>query len=121
MPPFLGLLMGLLPSLLESSKVRNHNITASNVDGYGFLSFSPIMMDCRCPCSPRCVERQGGDQDEQLKNVLNRIMNENIIGHDYLHVSMTYLVELCSGPGSAPLVHVSCLHLSLVLSWCWLV
>ena len=50
-------------------------------------------------------------------------MNENIIWHDYLHVSMTYLVELCSGPGSAAMVHVSCLHLSLVLScpgagWC---
>ena len=69
MPPFLGLLMGLLPSPLESSKVRNHNVTASNVDGYSSLSFSPIMMDCRPPCSPPGVEPECGDQDEELENV----------------------------------------------------
>ena len=61
MAPFRGLLMGLLPSLFESSKVRNHNVTASNVDCYGFLSFRLIIMDCRRPCSPPCVEAQGED------------------------------------------------------------
>ena len=70
MPPFLGgLLMGFLPSLLESFKVRNHNVTASNVDGYGFLSFRLIIMDRRPPCSPPGVEPECGDQDEELENV----------------------------------------------------
>ena len=46
-----------------------------------------------------------------------RCLWKTIIWHHYLHVSMTYLVELCSGAGRAALDHVSCLHLSLGLSW----